>query len=205
MKRFLKYLSFGAVGVILPVLVTATLLEKFYGTRVVVDLIYSSPWVIALWVLLGVSSFTYILVSGMKRLSMTFGIHLSFLLILAGALVTHIWGIRGQVHLREDAPPTTVYFQSDGQIARFPFAVSLKDFFLEYYQGTFAPMDYVSVLSIVDNDETSEGTVSMNNIFRYKNWRFYQSGYDADEQGTTLSLSYDPYGIGITYAGYIGL
>lgn len=205
MKRFLKYLSFGAVGVILPVLVTATLLEKFYGTRVVVDLIYSSPWVIALWMLLGVSSFTYILVSGMKRLSMTFGIHLSFLLILAGALVTHIWGIRGQVHLREDAPPTTVYFQSDGQIARFPFAVSLKDFFLEYYQGTFAPMDYVSVLSIVDNDETSEGTVSMNNIFRYKNWRFYQSGYDADEQGTTLTLSYDPYGIGITYAGYIGL
>ena len=63
MKRFLKYLSFGAVGVILPVLVTATLLEKFYGTRVVVDLIYSSPWVIALWVLLGVSSFTYILIS----------------------------------------------------------------------------------------------------------------------------------------------
>ena len=34
------------------------------------------------------------------------------------------------------------------------------------------------------------------------NYRFYQSGYDANGQGTVLSVSHDPYGIGITYTGY---
>lgn len=42
----------------------------------------------------------------------------------------------------------------------------------------------------------------MNNIARFSNYRFYQSGYDPDGGGSYLSVSHDPAGIGITYTGY---
>lgn len=38
-------------------------------------------------------------------------------------------------------------------------------------------------------------------IFSYDNYRFYQTGYDEDT--TILSLSHDPYGIAVTYTGYL--
>ena len=42
----------------------------------------------------------------------------------------------------------------------------------------------------------------MNHIFSYQHYRFYQSGYSEDNEGSVFSVSHDPYGIGITYAGY---
>ncbi|MCK5821908.1 MAG: cytochrome c biogenesis protein CcsA, partial [Bacteroidales bacterium] len=43
----------------------------------------------------------------------------------------------------------------------------------------------------------------MNNILKYKGYRFYQSSFDqADEKGTTLSVNNDAFGTGITYVGY---
>lgn len=179
--------------------------EKFYGTAFVYSHIYTSPWVIALWVLVSCSAMVYIMSKGLYRRFITFALHISFLLILTGAVVTHFFALSGRVHLREGAPPTTVLELAGGELARFPFQLSLQQFRLEYYLGTFAPMDYVSSIAIVDDDGKCEGVVSMNNIFSYKNWRFYQSGYDADCKGAVLSVSYDPYGIGITYAGYISL
>ena len=61
-------------------------------------------------------------------------------------------------------------------------------------------MDYVSriIVSAENNSESLEGEISMNKIFSFMNYRFYQSGYDANGQGTVLSVSHDPYGIGIT-------
>ena len=45
----------------------------------------------------------------------------------------------------------------------------------------------------------------MNNILSHEGWRFYQSSFDEDRRGTWLSVNYDPWGTGITYAGYIML
>jgi hypothetical protein len=42
----------------------------------------------------------------------------------------------------------------------------------------------------------------MNNILKHRNYRFYQSSYDSDRQGTILSIYHDPYGITLTYIGY---
>ena len=56
---------------------------------------------------------------------------------------------------------------SDGSIGRFPFQISLNEFRLECYPGTFAPMDYVSKITIIENGKDFEGVISMNNIFKY--------------------------------------
>lgn len=203
MRMILKYLSFGTLGVVLLMLVFATVFEKFYGTDVVVQYVYTSPWVVAVWALLALSAFSYTIVCRLYKLLVTFGLHISLLVILAGALVTHISGMQGRVHMRVNDVALTAFVLADGGVERFPFAVSLQDFRLEYYQGTFAPMDYVSIIGIEDDADRIVGEVSMNNIFSYRGYRFYQSGYDADGKGVTLAISYDPCGIAVTYTGYL--
>ncbi len=42
----------------------------------------------------------------------------------------------------------------------------------------------------------------MNNVLKYKGYRFYQSSYDPDEMGTVLSVNHDRAGMLVTYTGY---
>lgn len=202
-KRLLKYLSFGLTGILVIVLIIATILEKTYDTAFVMHHIYGSPLFILLWGIAATASFIYLIKRKTQKQLITFCLHLSMILILAGALTTHLLGTQGAIHLRQDAPPATTFTLHDGETSTFPFQISLKEFQLEYYPGTFAPMDFVSTILVHDTyGEIHEGEVSMNHIYSYHNYRFYQSKYDNDGKGTTLSVSYDPYGITITYAGY---
>ncbi len=181
----------------------ATVVDKICGTQVAQDYIYASPAMIVLWAALALSSLIYLVLQGIHRRVVVMMLHLSFVVILCGALITHIWGEQGKVHLRQGEQPATQFQLTDGEVCELPFSIALNDFVLEYYPGTFAPMDYVSIVEVNDNLGSRQGRVSMNNIFRYRNYRFYQSGYDADERGTILLVAHDPYGIAVTYAGYI--
>lgn len=200
--KLLKPLSFGLTGVLVLFMVAATLLEKQYGTPWVVRYMYSSPFFIACWGGLALSAAAYLYCRKTYRQPFTFLLHLSFLVILAGALITHIFGQQGSVHLRQDADEPVREFTVQGKTRQFPFGLSLEKFSLEYYPGTSAPMDFVSDIVVKDGAETYGGRVSMNHIYRYRNYRFYQSRYDSDGKGTTLSVAYDPWGIAVTYTGY---
>lgn len=204
-NQLLKYSSFGLTGVLILALITATILEKTQDTTFVIRYIYGSPLFILSWGVVAVTSFIYLLKRKATKQAITFCLHLSFILILAGALTTHLSGIQGAVHLRQDATsPVTTFIVPDGDTPSFPFQVSLKEFCLEYYPGTSAPMDFISTIIINDGAKGNhEGKVSMNHIYSYRNYRFYQSKYDEDCKGVTLAISHDPYGITITYIGYI--
>lgn len=199
--KLLKHISFCFLGIILIVLILATILEKVISTEFVVRNIYSSVLFVLLWCATALFSLLYILRCKLQRRLATCFIHLSFLLILVGAFTTWLHGEQGTVHLRKDTPVQT-FLNKDGHQDEFPFRVGLKDFDIIYYTGTSAPMDFVSHIAIEDAGNTLTGRVAMNHIFSYQNYRFYQSGYDADGEGTILSVSHDPYGIAITYAGY---
>ncbi len=83
-----------------------------------------------------------------------------------------------------------------------PFSLHLIDFSLVYYPGTQTPQDFVSTLSFITKNGVQEKQISMNKIAVYKGFRFYQMGYDEDLKGTTFVISYDPYGVPITYFAY---
>lgn len=204
-KKLLKYLAFGLFALITLILVSATIVEKIYGSNFAQEYIYCSPWMVALWGISAHFAFFYIVRQKLYRQIVTFSIHLSFLLIITGAFLTYKYGIQGRLHLREGDAATKEYMLTDADTRQFPFSVALHGFELQYYEGTFAPMDYVSNIVIEDGNERIEGRVSMNNIFKHRGYRFYQSGYDKDGKGTLLSVAYDPYGIGITYTGYLFL
>ncbi len=198
--KTLKRLTFSILGCIIAVLVTATIVEKLHGTAFVAQNIYGSRWFTALWAVFAAMSLAYILRQKLYRRRAVFMIHISFILILAGAFVTHVGGRQGMLHLREGEPVSS--FVSGGGDISLPFTVDLDSFEVVYYAGTPSPMDYVSALTITDAGETVRGEVSMNRILSYRGYRFYQSGYDDDGQGTTLAVSWDPFGIAVTYTGY---
>ena len=204
-EKVLKSLAFAGTALIIPILAAASVVEKFCGSDFVHDHIYTAFPLLLLWGLAGFSSLLYLLKRRMWRRPAVFCLHLSFLLILLGALLTHLTGRQGRLHLRTGEAPVRAFSGSDGRSEALPFAVSLADFHLEYYSGTAAPSDFVSTLHIEDPDGRTEGIVSMNRILRHRNYRFYQSGYDADGRGTHLSVSHDPCGIAVTYTGYLWL
>ena len=191
------------MGILLFVLTIATILEKVNGTEFVNNHIYSSVPFIILWGSTALASLLYMIKRKLYRQWTTFLLHLSFILILVGAFVTWIDGEQGTLQLKL-GEKTMSFINKGGEKRTLPFSISLEDFEIIYYKGTRAPMDYVSriTVSAENNSESLEGEISMNKIFSFMNYRFYQSGYDANGQGTVLSVSHDPYGIGITYTGY---
>lgn len=201
--KLLKRIAFCLLGILLFVLTIATILEKVNGTEFVNNHIYSSVPFIILWGSTALASLLYMIKRKLYRQWTTFLLHLSFILILVGAFVTWIDGEQGTLQLKL-GEKTMSFINKGGEKRTLPFSISLEDFEIIYYKGTRAPMDYVSriTVSAENNSESLEGEISMNKIFSFMNYRFYQSGYDANGQGTVLSVSHDPYGIGITYTGY---
>lgn len=204
MNKTLPYISFGLLGLVTAMLMAATVLEKMYGSSFAYEHIYTSPVTILLWTLLAVSGLLTLIRCRTWKQVATFGIHASFILILLGALTTHVTGKQGKLHLRQGEAVHS-YIVKDGETGELPFGISLQDFQVECYEGTSAPMDYVSTVLIEDKGESHTGRISMNRPLKWNGYRFYQSGYDRDGLGTSFSISYDPWGIGITYAGYICL
>ena len=193
----LDRLAFPLMGIIIILLITASVLEQFIGTEAVIRYVYAAPWTIALWLLTVVCAIYYLCVRRVWRTPFTFLLHFSFVIILGGALVTHLFGEQGQIHLRMDTDKPESARLGDSEMS-----VRLADFYVEYYSGTHAPMDFVTKVEISDHGKMVSGTVSMNNIFEYRHYRLYQSMFDSDMRGTILTYSHDPWGIGITYAGY---
>ncbi len=198
--KLFKHLSIGLFALITAILMVATIMEKIHGTEYALQNIYRADWMVALWSVATLSAIVYILQHKLQRQPVTLCLHLAFAVILLGAFVTHTTGKQGQTHLRV-GEYTNQYVHDNDSIEKFPFSISLHDFEVTRYAGTDTPMDFVSTIVIYDN-ERIEGTVSMNNIFKHRGYRFYQLGYDNDERGTFLAVSHDPWGIGITYAGY---
>lgn len=201
--KLLKRTAFSLLGILLLILTIATILEKIYGTDFVNEYIYSSVPFVILWGVTAITSLLYIIKSKLHRQPVIFLLHLSLLFILAGAFTTWIYGEQGTMRVRQGEQQTS-FTDSKGISHQLPFSITLNQFEIIYYKGTLAPMDFISHISVADKDchHQIQGKVSMNHIFSYQHYRFYQSGYSEDNEGSVFSVSHDPYGIGITYAGY---
>lgn len=201
--KLLKRTAFSLLGILLLILTIATILEKIYGTDFVNEYIYSSVPFVILWGVTAITSLLYIIKSKLHRQPVIFLLHLSLLFILAGAFTTWIYGEQGTMRVRQGEQQTS-FTDSKGISHQLPFSITLNQFEIIYYKGTLAPMDFISHISVADKDchRQIQGKVSMNHIFSYQHYRFYQSGYSENNEGSVFSVSHDPYGIGITYAGY---
>ncbi len=183
---------------------TATIVEKDQGADYVQTHYYGAWWFILIWAAMTVLGILYIIKRKVRRAS-TLALHLSFAVILTGALLTHFSAQHGMIHLRINQP-TDTYMASDGEygmaVKKLPFSLCLQEFEAKMHNGTNAVADYSSKFIITDGKEKSEAMVSMNNIYSHRSYRFYQSSYDEDGKGSVLAINADPYGIPVTYCGY---
>ena len=132
----------------------------------------------------------------------TLGIHIAIIIIICGGLLTYFTGQSGSMHLAENEP-VNIFLDGENQI-QMPFCVNLKKFDVVYYPGTMSHADYVSYVEITDNGNIlKEGIISMNNILKYNDFRFFNEDFDKDLKGCTLTVQHDPWGILVTYIGYI--
>lgn len=181
----------------------ATFVEKGHGSAYVSQHIYGAWWFTALWALLAAVATAYFLRRHVRRASAV-ALHLSFLIILAGALLTHLTAWSGRIHIRHGETVRTCFVQHGDDIRErsLPFSIALQDFQIRYHEGTTAPADYVTRFVINDRGGRTEAEVSMNHIYTHGRLRLTQSSYDPDLQGSILSVNSDPWGIPVTYAGY---
>jgi ABC-type transport system involved in cytochrome c biogenesis permease subunit len=191
--------------IILPILATVTVVvlavgtvvEKFHGNEYACDHIYGSWWFCLLLALTGVYSLWRIVADKMWLRPYLLLLHSAVVVLLLGGALTAWTGRHGSVVLHPQTAANS-YTTDDGKHVDLPFAITLDSFEVVSYAGTHTPMDFVSHLH-VDGEAV---TVSMNNILRREGFRFYQEDYD-DEGNSTLSVAHDPWGIGVTYAGYL--
>lgn len=207
-KIFSSYVTMVVLLAIYAIgLAAATFVEKAYGTMLAKVLIYYSPLFFLLQLLL-VVNFILITLKHRYHKSGRWGyiaIHFSFIVILLGALISHVSGKEGVLHLREGGRSNQIVSHTNRgeHIYTLPFEVELVKFTLKRYPGSMSPSSFESELLVHVDGEIRKELVYMNNVLDVKGYRFFQASFDSDEKGTILSVNKDVAGRNVTYAGYL--
>ena len=199
----MKKIAFTLLLAMVVVLATATIVERCYGTATAQSTIYHSVPFALLWLGIAMAAFAHIMRVKLYRRLPSFGVHVALLLILAGAATTWLTGYSGKMRLSRDECKTTLTDEK-GVSHQLPFSVTLLDYSIKYYDGTHSPADFVSRIKISSpTKEDINATVRMNQIASHQGYRFYQMGVDIENEATVLQVTHDPWGIAITYSGYL--
>ncbi len=117
----------------------------------------------------------------------------------------NVFGTKGETgqEYSVESEGVNVAVSYGSKIIEIPFSIFLKDFQLERYPGSNSPSSYASEVILKDGATEKPFRIFMNNILKYGGYRFFQSSYDHDEQGTILSVNHDGLGTTVTYIGYL--
>ena len=115
-----------------------TIIGKYTSTEVVADQFFGAWWFTLLWAV-GVALGTAYFIRQRVRRPLLVLLHLSFVVILLGALLTHLTAHKGMIHLREGKPATT-YTTKAGEQRPLPFTLTLRQFRVSYHAGNMAAM-----------------------------------------------------------------
>jgi cytochrome c biogenesis protein len=114
-------------------------------------------------------------------------VHLSILVIFAGAIIGTLFGSKGSIMIREKT--YSPYFFEWGSPEKVPLGFDLRvdNFTLTYYE-TGAPKEFRSDLVVIDGgQEVLRKSIVVNDPLDYKGFTFYQASYQAyDEYIVTI-------------------
>lgn len=180
----------------------ATFIEKYCGTPTALEL-YHHPIMGVLWALWVAG---WLVQALRRRLSVRLHVgyyllHVSFVFIMVGAVISHFCGMEGVLHIRE-GERTNLAYTNKAKEVKLPFFVHLNDFQLTRYPGSDSPQSYKSIVSIYEKNAHSVQEIYMNKVATVGGYRLFQTAYDPDERGTILTVSHDPAGMIVTYIGY---
>ncbi len=196
----IKKIAFGCMILLMPVLVGATFIEKLYGTSFATGNIYHSPFFIALWAVLAISAITYIISISKRRTLIMF--HLSLATILLGAFTSFITSERGEIILPKEPIPASMFTTPEGKTEKLPFRLELIKTDTCYTKKSGQISDYTVEIAISHkNRETETAVASLNKPVRLKGYSLCIKAIQ--EKHVALSVAHDPWGVGISYMGYL--
>jgi cytochrome c-type biogenesis protein CcsB len=145
---------------------------------------------------------------GVKQEEQTTGLNAFIFHLINGkkSETVYLWDREGEKSATTlcELDGNTVELSYGSKTTVLPFSIKLNKFILERYPGSTSPSGYKSDVILIDKKENVEKSfmIFMNNILKYKGYRFYQSSFDRDEKGTVLSVNHDMAGMVVTYTGY---
>ncbi len=178
-----------------------TFIENDYGSPRAKELVYNAWWYQLSFFLLSINLIVVINKTKMYKVKARTLFHVSFIIILIGATLTHYFGLDGMMHIREGEKSNIIMVGE--QKVETPFYIALKEFTLTRYPGSRSPSEFASSITVIDeeNNKKFDSNIYMNHTLLYRGYKFFQTSYDDDEKGTKLSVNKDP-GVEVTYIGY---
>lgn len=162
-----------------------------------------SEWLVWCTIAVGVCAVSYALTRRWHRCWATCALHVALVCILTGAVTTYYHGEMGTCTL-SSGKATFGYVMPDKVVAHFPFRLTLDSAQVVYHTDGRTPKNYIAHITTQDKTtgEMNRGCIEMNQIYRSKGYRLCLQTLNATTNTCTLSINHDPWGIGLTYAGY---
>jgi len=125
-------------------------------------------------------------------------VHLSVLILLAGALTGSILGFEGYANIPEGGETDVIRIMNSEKTRKLDFAVRCDDFDVSFYK-TGAPKEFRSKLAVVENGKTSlSKEIVVNDPLRHKGINFFQSSYGRIPSNE-IGISFTMAGSGMVY------
>lgn len=106
-----------------------------------------------------------------------YALHLSILMMIAGAIIGSIFGLEADINIKERESVNFVNLAEGKGIHKLDFSVRCDKFIVEFYENG-APKTYRSDLSFIKNGQVAHrGSLLVNHPITFKGLRFYQSSY----------------------------
>ena len=104
-------------------------------------------------------------------------IHLSILVMIAGAIIGSIFGLTADINIKEGETVNVANLTKGNAIQQLNFSIRCDKFIVEFYEnGT--PKTYRSDLSFIKNGQVERRrTLLVNHPFTFDKFRFYQFSY----------------------------
>ena len=177
MRKIENLLSSAVPAVVLMIiyavgLAVATFIEKYMGTVAAKSIVYYSPLFILLQLLMIVNFLfmarKYSLFSRKKWGAII--THFSFIVILCGAFVSHVFSEDGIMHIREGEKTNVMEIRTSKGVTthNLPFDVELTDFILTRYPGSSSPSSYESKVNVYVDGQKRQERIYMNNVLDLK-------------------------------------
>lgn len=126
-------------------------------------------------------------------------VHLSVLVLLAGAMIGSILGFDGYANIPEGQETDVIRIRNSQKTLKLNFKVRCDDFDVSFYE-TGAPKEFRSRLSIIEKDGVSfSRDIIVNDPLRHKGVNFFQSSYGRIPS-EEIDLSFAMKGSGMAYA-----
>ena len=108
-------------------------------------------------------------------------VHLSILVIFAGAIIGALFGSKGTIMIREKSITSHFYKYPGNSKQPLGFELRVNDFSLTYYD-TGAPKEFRSDLTVIDGgQEVLHKSIVVNDPLDYKGFTFYQASYQGQD------------------------